>query len=504
VFEIGRRKEFDLSVKGGTDKCASAITCPDVTPKPPELRPALSRLDGWWVAAAGLVIATVLAFSSGARDILVHSFRGWRGPLAWAAALACAASIFLFFVGGGAARFEEDRPEPFSWDGGVSMWPTELVRVIALLLALAFSFLAARIVRGAARSMTEQYCLDPFPVALAPPPTRGASHGRWLTLYEAVTLQGFDRIACRLPVDSVQLWGEYLQQSRGWRRNVRVVLSMFLAFGMVFCLMQYFGFPHLPARGTIIRRVDFGLLFLLCMPVVLWLQMYTVDVIRLCDKVTRGLTAERPTLWPPGARDQSWLAPATNGHAASGEGSQPARVAWGPPSRSALTDVAAVPLAGTSTATAVDDDVSYWLDIRFTAQWTAAMSWLVYLPFTVICLMMVARNRFFDDWDTPPGLYVGFGLSLAYIVGCVVALMVRATRLRRNALRHLRARLRRLLGSGAGAADLDRVKLMIDDVERADEGAFAPLTRQPILGALAVMFGGAGISAVVQYLMGVR
>jgi hypothetical protein len=45
---------------------------------------------------------------------------------------------------------------------------------------------------------------------------------------------------------------------------------------------------------------------------------------------------------------------------------------------------------------------------------------------------------------------------------------------------------------------------MIDDVERADEGAFAPLTRQPILGALAVMFGGAGISAVVQYLMGVR
>ena len=116
----------------------------------------------------------------------------------------------------------------------------------------------------------------------------------------------------------------------------------------------------------------------------------------------------------------------------------------------------------------------------------------------------LARTRFFDDWDTPPGLYAGFGLSLAYLVGCVGVLMHRANVLRGNSLRHLRSRMRRLTGCGAHGADLDRVKVMIQDVESADEGAFAPLTRQPIFGALAVLFGGAGITAVIQYLMGIR
>jgi hypothetical protein len=81
--------------------------------------------------------------------------------------------------------------------------------------------------------------------------------------------------------------------------------------------------------------------------------------------------------------------------------------------------------------------------------------------------------------------------------------MHRATALRGGAVRQLRARLRRLTGSGA-SAELDRVKLMIQDVERADEGAFAPLTRQPIFGALALAFGTTGITAVIQYVMGIR
>src|SRR5262249_30843163 len=138
-------------------------------------------------------------------------------------------------------------------------------------------------------------------------------NGWWDALCDAITLREFDRIASREPADSRLLWAEYCRQSQGRRRNVRVVLSMVLAFGVVFCLMRYFGFPHLPARGQAMRAIDHTLLFAFGVPLVLWLQMYVVDVIRLCDKVTSALAGELPTAWPSAARERFWTLPVSDG-----------------------------------------------------------------------------------------------------------------------------------------------------------------------------------------------
>jgi hypothetical protein len=551
VFEIGRGKEFDLSVEGEKGECRSALTCGDVTPEPPALAFDASRLDWWWVAAIGLAAIIALTYSCVVRDAFRRSLSGWWGRLTWAVSLACVGAIWLFLAGGGAASLQEVRPEPFSWGGGVSMWPSEILLVMTFLLALVFALIAARTVNRAANAMASQYDLAPgatpapgLSMALGSagggrattnghhaPPAPGAAHspgaGRWRQIYDAVTLQGFDRFASSEPADSVQLWAEYRRQSQGWRRNLRVVLSMVLVSGVVICLMLYFGLPHSPARGRAMRIADGLLLFALCTPVVLWLQMYVVDVVRLCDTVTRALAAECPTVWPPKARERFWSPPCAtipaNGPSAAGARAIAGIPATAAPNGDALLDARGLSgegllEAGAPVGTVVaegapapraapaggpDDDTSYWLDIRFTSDWTARVSWLAYLPLIAICLMMFARSRFFDDWDTSPGLSVGFGLSIAYMIGCVGLLMHRATALRGGAVRQLRARLRRLTGSGA-SAELDRVKLMIQDVERADEGAFAPLTRQPIFGALALAFGTTGITAVIQYVMGIR
>jgi hypothetical protein len=63
----------------------------------------------------------------------------------------------------------------------------------------------------------------------------------------------------------------------------------------------------------------------------------------------------------------------------------------------------------------------------------------------------------------------------------------------------------RPLGVAAAAPAADagsekEIELMIKQIEALETGAFAPLSRQPIFGALLVTFGGAGILAVLNYL----
>jgi hypothetical protein len=39
----------------------------------------------------------------------------------------------------------------------------------------------------------------------------------------------------------------------------------------------------------------------------------------------------------------------------------------------------------------------------------------------------------------------------------------------------------------------------MEEVKKLDTGIFAPITRQPLVGALLLPFGSAGISALVQF-----
>jgi hypothetical protein len=46
----------------------------------------------------------------------------------------------------------------------------------------------------------------------------------------------------------------------------------------------------------------------------------------------------------------------------------------------------------------------------------------------------------------------------------------------------------------------EQLRLLIRRIETNDEGAFAPLSQQPLVGALLMPFGGAGILALLEYL----
>jgi hypothetical protein len=79
-----------------------------------------------------------------------------------------------------------------------------------------------------------------------------------------------------------------------------------------------------------------------------------------------------------------------------------------------------------------------------------------------------------------------------------------AERARQQSLARLNERLSRELGSltdgKTNSNRAEQIRLVMRLIENNEEGAFAPLSNQPIIGALAMPFGGASIMAVFEYL----
>ena len=78
-----------------------------------------------------------------------------------------------------------------------------------------------------------------------------------------------------------------------------------------------------------------------------------------------------------------------------------------------------------------------------------------------------------------------------------------AERARQRALARLNERLSRELGSLAeGKTNSNRaeqIRLVMRLIENNEDGAFAPLANHPIVGALAMPFGGASLMAALEY-----
>ena len=100
-------------------------------------------MRGSFMAVLGSLAALAIAIGFGAmvhwwmlggrfraaNEVLWQAHRGWKVSIVLVCFLA--ACIFLFM---------SISPEPASWWDGVSVWPTEVIRLFALTLALTFSF----------------------------------------------------------------------------------------------------------------------------------------------------------------------------------------------------------------------------------------------------------------------------------------------------------------------------------------------------------------------------
>jgi hypothetical protein len=121
---------------------------------------------------------------------------------------------------------------------------------------------------------------------------------------------------------------------------------------------------------------------------------------------------------------------------------------------------------------------------------------LIYYPFVVLLVLVVAQNPLFDNWhwNTPLALMALFSAGVAVV--CAVLLQGAAKHARSRAL----TTLDELLHAPADRVDKatrEQFTRIRAEIEGTNTGAFAGFSQNPVVGAVLLpLMGGGGLAAL--------
>jgi hypothetical protein len=335
--------------------------------------------------------------------------------------------------------------EPLAFFSGISIWPTEMLRLIAFMLAIFFMFKAGFDLRANAKKIEAEFSFTPLPL----------TRFRWR--YLGI---GFEHWQMKEPArtsrfSAEEAWHAYLCRNRFWPRFIRIGVLFTLYF--LFSFFIYKLFPPAPAsaRGEMAFQID-KVVFVLAAVGLMLLSFYVVDAIQLNSNFIRMFGRE-VTKWGRGVIDRSHRSP---------------------------------PLT--------EKELSAYHEIFFVAQRTQVVAPLIWYPLIVLTLLVVATSSFFDNWTWPASLVLIYAITAAWALGSAILLRRAAEQLRETALNDLRRF--RLMGHEVDAKRQTFDEL-IAEIRDLKTGAFAPLTEQPFIRAVLLPGGGLGLLAVGQRLL---
>ncbi len=150
--------------------------------------------------------------------------------------------------------------------------------------------------------------------------------------------------------------------------------------------------------------------------------------------------------------------------------------------------------AGQDQATDID-----WLDVHLIARVTRPVGDLVWYPVLVLILLALARHPLFDAWNLPPSLLIVMLIVILYTVGCAWALRIAAERVRTAAVRKLQLARLRAQGQGGMEVCIAQLDTMLKAISEEREGAFRPFSQQPVVQALLTLASSISGLALIEY-----
>ncbi len=364
--------------------------------------------------------------------------------------------------------------EPLALFEGISIWPTELLRISGVYLGIGLLIHGRRCLVENKRDILLEFGL-PFHsrkvsfgrewtqalrsncLALLRSPSEA---WRWYLNTASLTRLGPDRSPkCH---DLLSLWRTYNELGFLWNRVLRIAPAA-LAYGafviVLHCTIRQ---PVNPARGDWSHNVHIGV-NVVSTGLQILLTFAVIDATRLCSAFIRALVAGKVII-PPRTRHQ-------------------------------IAKQTAAPAAILPEITVV----------RLIARRTDAVGRLIYFPFLTLFILIVSRNSFFDRWEWTPGLVLEVALSSALAIYSVILLHRCADQARTQCLAPLQDALAHALVPGAATAPtLPQIKHFLTEIRDCEEGAFAPIAKNPVVGAVLVPFGGAGVLAVLEFITHLR
>lgn len=452
IFEIGRYRAVDLSEDPG-----DAIS---IYPRPREA--SNSKRTARKVVMISLLLVVLLYFSSQQVRALIHmAFSGrTRGVVTLVSLLLTALAVLVFYH---RILLNPHLEEPLSFLEGVSGWPTEFLRLIAVLCSLFLIWRATAKIRENRDEINREFGFysPPHAIAMVSPGQTGTMKDRTGIRGDLFRMfQMFSDVirydwAVEPPVDGSGVtvdhyWSEYCRRDSclyRFRRLAPIVLSYLALCGLIISFSR----PVPPVRGSISILSDTVILGMSVLASLL-LIFYAFDVIRTCRRFI-DLLAEQVPVW--------------SAHSLSR-------------------------LAGSEAAQA-KESMGEWMLVHLIARRTEVVGRVVFYPFIVWFIMVISRLDYFDNWRTPIGLAVIITLGAVYAWSCALVLRWSAEHARQQALDRLMKLQVSVVAAGSDAQKLKRMEFAIDSVRSNRCGAFAPYSQDPVVQALMVPFGGAGV-----------
>lgn len=396
-------------------------------------------------------------------------------------------------------------PEPFTLTDGVSAWPSILLRTLVIVLfpwCLDFAWnKGVDIGRGIGR---EFFAYDPWyrPRRCRPPVNLTRLRWRFRRLCQywagswphlrrlrrvlAATSLWFwqPRIAWKIDkrVDGYKLWKAYRKLLSEPQRVGRLLCWLVLTFVAIFLfsILVAGPWPNPPVRGTE-DRLLFRATTLGCGAAILVLLVLATNGAVLTRRLI-AIMGKGRTAYPRAVvqRFAAELGPEIT--------AQPLLYY---PIAARIRD------RGTSLFDGRNSLFDPWLDARFLAKHTESVSQLIYYPFALLALFIFSRSPLFDNWQIggPVSILVTCYLLWAIAMGALLSRGAEAAR--RKIIEVLEKDLLWLQGAGARYHDLAaQYPRLIAQVRELRQGAFAPLTQQPLVHSMMVPLSVAGVQLV--------
>lgn len=359
--------------------------------------------------------------------------------------------------------------EPFAVFQGISVWPTELLRLVVFLAGV-FCFVAIAHHLAESRKEVEGLLASGERADRGAPSDRQSSDRRSEgpkdpedkndATWRRCAWKRFDEfLDIVLPprkrtTDVRSLWQEYHSREACRHRTIRIVTFLLLYLGIAAPLFICFGPPCFPGRGDWSWWVDRVMLALSVISLILPL-FAVLDITRLCGWFVGQLLEPETLRWPDEVRTnkahERWLLPT---------------------------------------------DMDEWLSIRLIARHTVVVGKFIYYPFVVWFVMFISRHQVFDRWDWPLPVIAVMMFILLVAVYAAIVLRSSAKRARREAL----ARLRKRVAAALDPERVARLERLISEVENERGGAFSGFTENPVVRAIVLPSGGLGALALLELL----
>lgn len=453
IFEVGRNGAVDLSVVEREGVRTIHPLRPDLAhdEQYAQLKQGV-EFDNTAVAASllvALLIGTIVAWSNQRMWLWVT-----RNPALLAVlGILLLAAFTVFLMSGGATMLlaGHDEGEPFSWTDGVSIWPSELLRFLVVVLGLILLAKGMRDLTKNSELIGQDFLFQDESVG-----KRFSPGTFWLNLKRV------SHPAATMTATTVdQAWSWYREAGKPAQRAARTLLLFLLYLAVMWPLEHWVLDEEMihPCRGHLSCTVDWALT-LVSVALVVLLNLAVFDAVMLCRRWIGWVTASTGG-WSDRVQEEY------------------------------LRDY------GLSEAQKAEfGKLKYLAVVDLIGQRTEVVNRLIRYPFIALLIMIAGRNDYFDIWNYPVLLLFSWALNVLLALLAAFLLYQAASKAKAAMLTGLSRQMVQALGTGQDRdVRMKQVQFIIDEVESNEQGAFVPLYQQPVIESSLY-----GLVALLQYL----